>query len=74
MPDFRSGSDPILTPRQRQILSLLAEGKSSKEIAAALEISYKTAEAHRANLMQRLQIHGTAGLVRYAIRIGLVQP
>ena len=62
----------LLTPRQREILQLVAEGKSTKEIAAALELSIKTVETHRAQIMQRLQIRDVAGLVRYAIRAGLV--
>lgn len=62
-----------LTPRQREILQLIAEGKSTKEIAFMLEVSAKTVETHRALLMDRLGIHDVPGLVRYAIRIGLVQ-
>lgn len=66
--------DPIeqLTARQREVLQLLAEGKSTKEIAYLLGISIKTAEAHRSQLMDRLDIHDVAGLVRYAIRTGLI--
>jgi DNA-binding NarL/FixJ family response regulator len=63
-----------LTPRQRQILQLIAEGQSTKQIALGLNISVKTVETHRAQLMDRLQIHNIAGLVRYAIRNGLVHP
>jgi len=62
----------LLTPRQREILQLVAEGKSTKEIAQALDLSTKTVETHRAQLMDRLDIHDVAGLVRYAIRAGLV--
>jgi DNA-binding NarL/FixJ family response regulator len=62
-----------LTPRQRQILQLIAEGKSTKQIARILNISCKTAESHRSRLMQKLDIHDTAGLVRYAVRRGLIQ-
>lgn len=62
-----------LTPRQREILQLMAEGKSTKEIARVLEISTKTVETHRTQLMERLDIHDVAGLVRYAIRTGFVQ-
>jgi DNA-binding NarL/FixJ family response regulator len=65
--------DP-LSLRERQVLQLVAEGKSTKEIAALLGISAKTAEAHRGNVMEKLDIHETANLVRYAIRRGLVQP
>lgn len=61
-----------LTPRQREILQLIAEGHSSKEIAQLLNASVKTIESHRASLMERLDIHDVAGLVRYAIRHGLV--
>lgn len=63
-----------LTPRQREILQLIAEGNSTKSIARKLELSVKTVETHRAKLMARLDIHDIAGLVRYAIRIGLVIP
>jgi DNA-binding NarL/FixJ family response regulator len=66
-------SDP-LTPRQREILQLIAEGRSTKEIASTLHLSVKTVETHRTQLMARLDIHDVAGLVRYAIRIGLVTP
>ena len=66
-------ADP-LTTRERQVLQLVGEGKSTREIAALLGISVKTAESHRARLMQKLDIHETASLVRYAIRRGLVQP
>ncbi len=61
-----------LTPRQRQVLQLIAGGHSTKEIAYRLELSVKTVETHRAQLMERLQIHDIAGLVKYAIRNGLV--
>lgn len=63
-----------LSPRERQVVQLVAEGKSTKEIAQALQISAKTAEFHRGRVMKKLSIHETAGLVRYAIRIGLVTP
>jgi DNA-binding NarL/FixJ family response regulator len=63
-----------LTPRQREILQLIAEGHSSKEIAQLLNASVKTIESHRASLMERLDIHDVAGLVRYAIRHGFVSP
>jgi DNA-binding NarL/FixJ family response regulator len=70
-----SGQSPLdeLTPRQREILQLIAEGKSTKEIAFILKVSAKTVETHRSLLMARLGIHDVPGLVRYAIRIGLVQ-
>jgi DNA-binding NarL/FixJ family response regulator len=69
-------ADPLdqLTPRQREILQLIAEGHSSKQIAHRLAASVKTIESHRASLMDRLDIHDIAGLVRYAIRQGLVSP
>jgi len=61
-----------LTPRQREILQLIAERHSTKEIAQILGISVKTVETHRAQLMDRLTIHDVPGLVRFAIRTGLV--
>ena len=66
--------DPLagLTTRQREILQLVAEGQSTKEIAAKLGLSVKTVETHRTQIMHRLQIRDVAGLVRYAIRAGLV--
>jgi len=68
------GSPHRLTLRQREVLQLVAEGNTSKEIATKLGISVKTAESHRAEIMQTLGIHDTAGLVRYAIRLGIVSP
>jgi DNA-binding NarL/FixJ family response regulator len=65
-------TDGVLTSRQREILQLVAEGKSTKDIAQVLSLSVKTVETHRAQLMDRLGIHDVAGLVRYAIRAGLV--
>lgn len=65
-------TDP-LTSRERQVLQLISEGKSTKEVATQLGISTKTAESHRTRLMQKLDIHEIASLVRYAIRRGLVQ-
>jgi DNA-binding NarL/FixJ family response regulator len=62
-----------LTPRQKQIVKLLAEGKSSKEIAATLKISIKTAETHRTNILRRLDYHSVTELVRYAIRNHLIE-
>ena len=62
-----------LTPRQRQILTLIAQGYNTKRIALGLNISPKTVESHRAHLMERLRIHDLAGLVRFAIRMGLVK-
>jgi DNA-binding NarL/FixJ family response regulator len=63
-----------LTDRQREILQLIAEGRSTKEIAGLLDVSVKTVETHRARLMERLDIHDVPGLVRFAIRAGLVSP
>jgi DNA-binding NarL/FixJ family response regulator len=62
----------VLTSRQREILQLVAEGKSTKEVAQLLDVSAKTVETHRGQIMDRLGIHDLAGLVRYAIRTGLV--
>ena len=63
-----------LTARERQVLQLVGEGKSTKDVASILGIAVKTAESHRSRLMHKLDIHETASLVRYAIRRGLVQP
>lgn len=74
---YLTGSDvkpDPLSPRERQVLRLIADGKSTKEAAAVLGLSVKTAESHRARIMEKLDIHETAGLVRYAIRHNLVQP
>lgn len=62
-----------LTDRQREIVQLLAEGKSSKEVACALGLSVKTAETHRANIMRRLDCHSVTALVRYAIRNHIIE-
>ncbi len=67
-------ADDGLTPRQREILQLVAEGNSTKDVARLLDLSVKTVEAHRGQIMQRLEIHDLASLVRYAIRTGLVSP
>ena len=63
-----------LTPRERQIVQLLAEGKANKEVAHALEISLDTVETHRKNILNKLHLRSTADLVRYAIRNNLIQP
>jgi len=68
----RSHQDDRLTPRQREILHLIARGFATREIATQLHVSVKTVESHRAQLMQRLNIHDVAGLTRYAIRTGLI--
>jgi DNA-binding NarL/FixJ family response regulator len=75
---FRRGLSPQpsserLTPREREVLQLLAEGCSNKEVASRLGISGKTAEAHRANIMRKLHAHSVGELVRYAIRNNIVQ-
>ena len=69
----KDARDP-LTSREREVLQLVAEGKSTKEAASLLGISVKTAEYHRNSVMQKLGIHETASLVRYAIRRGLIEP
>jgi DNA-binding NarL/FixJ family response regulator len=68
--DEPSGSQ--LTPRQREVLQLIAEGNSSKEIARRLDLSVKTVDTHRSQLMRQLDIHEVTGLVRYALRCGLI--
>jgi DNA-binding NarL/FixJ family response regulator len=73
----RSGGETapeVLTARQREVLKLVAGGKSTKEIAFLLNLSVKTVETHRAQIMERLGIRDVAGLVRYALRTGLVPP
>jgi two-component system response regulator NreC len=67
-------SEDALSLRERQVLQLIAEGNTTKQIARLLGVSAKTVESHRTNLMQKLDIHEIAGLARYAIRCGLVQP
>jgi DNA-binding NarL/FixJ family response regulator len=62
-----------LTSRQREVLQLIAEGNSTKRIAQRLGLGVKTIETHRANLMDRLEIHDVAGLVRYAVRVGVIE-
>jgi len=66
-------ADP-LSPREREVLQLIAEGKTTKEVGVILGISVKTAESHRTRIMEKLDIHETATLVRYAIRQGVIQP
>jgi DNA-binding NarL/FixJ family response regulator len=73
-----AGSDVVshqpLSPRERQVLQLLAEGRSTKEVATALDITVKTAETHRSNIMRKLDLHCITDVVRYAIRNQMVQP
>jgi len=70
----RSVPEEPLTAREREVLQLVAEGKTTKEIAVLLGVSVKTADAHRTRLMQKLDIHDVASLTRYAIRQGMIQP
>jgi DNA-binding NarL/FixJ family response regulator len=74
---FQSKSETrrdLLTPRERQMLQLIAEGKTTKDAASLLGISVKTAESHRTALMKKLNVHEIAGLVLYAVRRGIVKP
>ena len=64
---------PALTPREREVVQLLAEGKSTKEVATHLNLSVKTAETHRSNIMRKLSLHSVSELVLYAVRNGIVQ-
>ncbi len=68
-----SESKDRLTSREREVVRLIAEGKTSKDVGAALEMSVKTVETHRANVMRKLQVHSVSELVRYAIRNRIVQ-
>lgn len=72
-PDEEDTDESGLTPREREVLTLVAEGLSNKEIAAKLFLSVRTIEAHRENIMRKLNIHGTAALTRYAIEKGFVE-
>jgi DNA-binding NarL/FixJ family response regulator len=67
------GQQCILTPREREVIQLVAEGKTTKEVATALSLSVKTAETHRTNLMRKLNLHSIADLTLYAVRNGIVQ-
>ena len=76
---FDKGSETILvrnrlTSREREIVQLLAEGKSSKEVAVTLGISVKTAETHRSNIMRKLEMHSVSELIRYAVRNNMIEP
>jgi DNA-binding NarL/FixJ family response regulator len=66
-------SGDVLTTREREVIQLLAEGKTSKEVSVILNLSVKTAETHRTNLMRKLDLHSVADLTRYAVRNGIVQ-
>jgi DNA-binding NarL/FixJ family response regulator len=70
-PRYTPGRSP-LTPREREVVQLLAEGSSTKEVAVALGLSVKTAETHRSNIMRKLQLHSVSGLVLYAVRNNIV--
>lgn len=72
VPNSATTAHTILTSREREILQLLAEGLTAKEIAAHLNLSIKTAETHRRNIMEKLNIHSIAVLTKYAVREGLV--
>lgn len=74
MTGSEEGSKELLTPRQREVLQWIAAGETTKSIARKLGLSIKTVETHRSQLMERLGIHEVAGLVRYAIRVGLIKP
>jgi len=63
----------LLTPREREILQLIAEGKTNKEIANTLRLSVHTVDAHRSNILQKLNLHGVAELILYAVRKGIIQ-
>lgn len=69
----KDGKFPCLTPREAEVLQLVAEGKANKQVAAELGISIKTVEKHRDHLMRKLDIHDTAGLTRYAISAGIIE-
>jgi DNA-binding NarL/FixJ family response regulator len=71
--DKSGATNSRLTPRQREIIQLLAEGQSSKEIAVALGLSVKTADTHRANIMRRLNCHSASEIVRYAVRNHIIE-
>jgi DNA-binding NarL/FixJ family response regulator len=72
-PDEGDTSGRVLTPREREVIQLVAEGKTTKEVATALRLSVKTAETHRTNLMRKLDLHSVAALTLYAVRNGIVQ-
>ncbi len=70
--DVANSSGDLLTAREREVIQLLAEGRTSKEVAVTLNLSVKTAETHRTNLMRKLGLHSVADLTRYAVRNGIV--
>ena len=71
--ESETSSHRVLTPREREVIQLVAEGRTTKEVATALSFSVKTAETHRTNLMRKLDLHSTADLTLYAVRNGIVQ-
>ena len=71
--DAYTSGRPVLTPREREVIQLVAEGKTTKEVATVLSLSVKTAETHRTNLMRKLDLHSVAALTLYAVRNGIVQ-
>jgi DNA-binding NarL/FixJ family response regulator len=71
---LREPPKPRLSPREREILARIAAGLSTKEVAAALGLSVKTVETHRQHIMEKLDLHDVASLVRYAVREGLIEP
>jgi DNA-binding NarL/FixJ family response regulator len=73
-PDLRGTRAATLSPRQREIVQLVAEGKSNKEVAVALGVSVKTAETHRTNILRKLDCHTVSEIVRYAIRNKIIEP
>lgn len=73
-PRHSSSDKPLLTDRERQVVTLIADGHSTKQVAGELGISVKTADSHRTRVMEKLNIHETASLVRFAVRQGLVRP
>lgn len=73
-PPGARGASTALTPRQREVLTLMANGRTTRQIARALDVSVKTVESHRTELMRRLEIHDVAGLVKHALRMGLIPP
>jgi two-component system response regulator NreC len=67
-----AGDDGLLTPREREVLTLIAEGKTNREIAEGLVLSLNTVQTHRLHLMEKLNLHNRSELVKYAIRRGLI--
>lgn len=72
--EISEAADEVLTAREKELLTLIAEGKTNREISCLLNISVNTVQVHRHNLMKKLDIHNSTGIVRYAIRKGLIPP